>query len=69
MQPGIQLSMEICAGGLAPIGDLTKKQVYDLAAHYNSQHALIPNEILTRAPTAELRSGQKDQDSLPPVPL
>lgn len=52
-------------GGLAPIGDLTKKQVYQLAAHYNSQFELIPVRIITRAPTAELRPNQKDQDSLP----
>lgn len=52
-------------GGLAPIGDLTKKQVYELAAYYNKQHEIIPNEIITRAPSAELRPNQKDQDSLP----
>jgi NAD+ synthase (glutamine-hydrolysing) len=53
-------------GGLAPIGDLTKKQVYQLCALYNSEHEVIPDEILTRAPSAELRPNQKDQDSLPP---
>lgn len=52
-------------GGLAAIGDLTKKQVYDLAKHYNKQHEIIPSEILIRAPSAELRPNQKDQDSLP----
>lgn len=52
-------------GGLAVIGDLTKKQVYDLADHYNKQRELIPNQIITRAPSAELRPNQKDQDSLP----
>lgn len=52
-------------GGLAPIGDLLKRQVYELAKHYNQEHELIPNEIITRAPTAELRPNQKDQDSLP----
>lgn len=55
-------------GGLAPIADLTKAQVYELAQHYNSQAELIPEEIITRPPTAELRPNQKDQDSLPPYP-
>ncbi len=52
-------------GGLAPIGDLTKKQVYELAELYNLEYEIIPHKILTRAPTAELRPNQKDQDSLP----
>lgn len=53
-------------GGLAPIGDLTKGQVYDLARYYNLQGEIIPQEIIDRAPTAELRKNQQDQDSLPP---
>jgi NAD+ synthase (glutamine-hydrolysing) len=56
-------------GGLAPIGDLTKHQVYELAKLYNGQQTIIPEEILTREPTAELRDNQKDQDSLPPYPI
>ena len=52
-------------GGLAVIGDLTKQQVYELAKHYNLDYELIPQEIITRAPSAELRPNQKDQDSLP----
>ena len=52
-------------GGLAPIGDLTKKQVYELAKIYNKKTNLIPELIITRAPSAELRPNQKDQDSLP----
>lgn len=52
-------------GGLAVIGDLTKKQVYDLARHFNREYELIPEQIITRAPSAELRPNQKDQDSLP----
>lgn len=55
-------------GGLAPIGDLTKEQVYALARHYNAQSLVIPNEVIERAPSAELRPDQKDQDSLPPYP-
>lgn len=53
-------------GGLAPIADLVKGEVYELARHYNKEHELIPDEIITRAPSAELRPNQKDQDSLPP---
>ena len=52
-------------GGLAPLGDLTKKQIYQLAKLYNSEVEIIPKEIITRAPSAELRPNQKDQDSLP----
>lgn len=53
-------------GGLAPIGDLTKAQVYALARHYNKEAEVIPVDIIERAPSAELRPNQKDQDSLPP---
>lgn len=56
-------------GGLAVIGDLTKKQVYELANHFNQGYELIPNRIITRAPSAELRPNQKDQDSLPEYDL
>ena len=56
-------------GGLAPVGDLTKNQVYKLAEYYNSQHEVIPKAIMTRPPSAELRPNQKDQDSLPPYSL
>lgn len=52
-------------GGLAPIGDLTKGQVYDVARWYNKKSEIIPEKIITRAPSAELRPNQKDQDSLP----
>ena len=52
-------------GGLCPLGDLTKAQVYALARHYNNSAELIPHEIIERAPSAELRPNQKDQDSLP----
>lgn len=52
-------------GGLAVIGDLTKKEVYSLCELYNKETTVIPNFILTRAPSAELRPDQKDQDSLP----
>jgi NAD+ synthase (glutamine-hydrolysing) len=53
-------------GGLAPIGDLLKHQVYELCANYNRNGEVIPQGIIDRAPTAELRENQKDEDSLPP---
>ncbi len=53
-------------GGLAPIADLLKHQVYALAELYNRGSEVIPKKIITRPPTAELRPNQKDQDSLPP---
>ncbi len=53
-------------GGLMPIGDLLKTEVYALARHYNSQSEIIPQEIMDRPPSAELRENQTDQDSLPP---
>lgn len=53
-------------GGLAPIADLLKGEVYELCRHYNSSRELIPEEIISRPPSAELRPGQKDEDSLPP---
>jgi NAD+ synthase (glutamine-hydrolysing) len=56
-------------GGLMPIGDLTKQQVRELAAFYNSERELIPDFILSRPPSAELRPDQKDEDSLPEYKL
>jgi NAD+ synthase (glutamine-hydrolysing) len=53
-------------GGLAVIGDLLKMQVYALARSINARKPLIPDTILTKAPSAELRPDQTDQDSLPP---
>jgi NAD+ synthase (glutamine-hydrolysing) len=53
-------------GGLAVIGDLLKTTVYAVCRHINASAEVIPERILTRAPSAELREGQKDQDSLPP---
>lgn len=56
-------------GGLAPIGDLTKAQVYALSQMYAREKNWIPIEIIDRAPSAELRPNQKDQDSLPAYDL
>lgn len=53
-------------GGLAPIGDLTKRQVYELAEFYNKEREIIPKSSIEKAPSAELAPNQKDQDTLPP---
>jgi NAD+ synthase (glutamine-hydrolysing) len=53
------------AGGLAVLGDCYKLQVYALARYINRMQELIPSSILLKAPSAELRPGQKDSDSLP----
>jgi len=53
------------AGGYSVIGDLLKKDVYILSNYRNSISNVIPEEIIKRAPTAELRENQKDSDSLP----
>jgi NAD+ synthase (glutamine-hydrolysing) len=54
------------AGGFAVIKDLTKTWVYRVCRWRNAQSPVIPERILTRAPSAELRPDQTDQDSLPP---
>jgi NAD+ synthase (glutamine-hydrolysing) len=54
------------SGGLAVIGDLLKMEVYALCRSINARRALIPEPILAKPPSAELRPDQKDQDSLPP---
>ncbi|MGD8827622.1 MAG: NAD+ synthase, partial [Gammaproteobacteria bacterium] len=54
------------AGGFAPIRDCSKTLVYRLAHYRNAISPAIPNRIITRAPSAELASGQKDSDTLPP---
>ena len=54
------------SGGLAVIGDLLKMQVYAVARSINSRSPLIPEAIIEKPPSAELRPDQTDQDSLPP---
>jgi NAD+ synthase (glutamine-hydrolysing) len=54
------------AGGFAVIKDIAKTLVYRLCAYRNTISDVIPERILTRAPSAELRPDQTDQDSLPP---
>jgi len=53
------------AGGFAPIKDCSKSQVYALARYRNSVSEVIPERVITRPPSAELRPNQKDTDSLP----
>jgi NAD+ synthase (glutamine-hydrolysing) len=53
-------------GGLAVIADLWKNQVYELARTYNEHAVVIPTSTLEKPPSAELRPGQLDTDSLPP---
>ena len=53
------------SGGLAVIGDLLKTEVYALARHFNRHGEVIPEEIISKPPSAELRPDQKDEDSLP----
>ncbi|MCB0735384.1 MAG: NAD+ synthase, partial [Bacteroidetes bacterium] len=56
-------------GGLSPIGDLYKTQVYAMSRYINRDREIIPIEILEKAPSAELRPNQKDSDSLPEYDL
>jgi NAD+ synthase (glutamine-hydrolysing) len=53
------------AGGLGVLGDVYKTQVYALARYINRDKEMIPENIITKAPSAELRPDQKDSDSLP----
>lgn len=70
-----ELAMGYCtlygdmAGGLAVIGDVYKTDVYRLAWHRNSKKQVIPTSTLEKAPSAELRPDQKDEDSLPPYEI
>jgi NAD+ synthase (glutamine-hydrolysing) len=54
------------AGGFAPIKDCSKSLVYRLARYRNTISQVIPERIITRPPSAELKANQKDSDSLPP---
>ena len=57
------------AGGFAVIKDVFKTDVYRLAYYRNTISAVIPERVLTRAPTAELKHDQTDQDKLPPYDI
>jgi NAD+ synthase (glutamine-hydrolysing) len=52
-------------GGLAVIADIYKNEVYELARYINRDAEIIPENIIAKAPSAELRPNQKDSDSLP----
>lgn len=52
-------------GGLSVLGDVYKTQVYELAHNINREKKIIPQNIIDKAPSAELRPNQKDSDSLP----
>ncbi|TXD34734.1 NAD+ synthase [Lujinxingia vulgaris] len=58
-------------GALAVIGDVPKMQVYALAEEYNrlAGYEVVPRNIIEKAPSAELRPDQRDEDSLPPYPV
>jgi len=57
------------AGGFAPIKDCTKTLVYELARYRNSIGPVIPERVIDRPPSAELRPDQQDSPSLPPYPV
>jgi NAD+ synthase (glutamine-hydrolysing) len=56
-------------GGIAVLGDVYKTEVYEICNYINIDKEIIPLHILTKAPSAELRPGQKDSDSLPEYSL
>ncbi|GHU24053.1 NAD+ synthase [Spirochaetia bacterium] len=70
-----ELAMGYCTlygdmnGALSPIGDLFKTEVFALCRKINSSARVIPEAILTKPPSAELRPDQRDQDSLPPYEI
>ena len=53
-------------GGLAVISDLSKTMVYRVSRWINREREIVPSASITKAPSAELRPNQTDQDSLPP---
>jgi NAD+ synthase (glutamine-hydrolysing) len=57
------------SGGLSVISDVPKTMIYELAQYINLRGELIPEAILTKAPSAELRPDQTDQDTLPPYEI
>ncbi|GAB1431422.1 NAD+ synthase [Spirochaetota bacterium] len=56
-------------GSIAPMADLFKTEVYALCEHIYAREGLIPRSIIDKAPSAELRPGQLDEDSLPPYKI
>lgn len=56
-------------GGIMPIGNVYKTTIFELAKWRNSLSYVLPEDVITRAPSAELAEGQKDENSLPPYPI
>lgn len=56
-------------GGLMPIGNVYKTTIFELAKWRNSQGRVLPESVITRAPSAELAAGQIDENSLPPYAI
>lgn len=56
-------------GGLMPIGNVYKTKVFELGKWRNTIGMALPDNVITRAPSAELAEGQKDENSLPPYPV
>ena len=56
-------------GGIMPIGDIYKSDLFELARWRNAQGKVLPEAVIERAPSAELAFNQKDEDSLPPYAL
>jgi NAD+ synthase (glutamine-hydrolysing) len=56
-------------GGLSVLGDVYKTEVFELARYINREKEIIPENTITKPPSAELRPGQKDSDSLPEYPV
>lgn len=67
-----ELAMGYCtlygdmSGGLAVLADVPKTMVYELAAYVNQEREIIPQNVFRKAPSAELRPNQRDEDTLPP---
>lgn len=57
------------SGGLAVISDVPKTLVYQLARHVNRRREIIPQAIIKKEPSAELKPNQRDRDTLPPYPV
>jgi len=57
------------AGGFAPLKDIPKMMVFELANWRNEKQQIIPQRVIDRPPSAELREDQKDEDSLPPYEI
>ena len=53
-------------GGFAPLKDVSKTRVWELCKYRNARNEIIPSRVITRAPSAELRDNQTDQETLPP---